>query len=78
MVGFVSGKVICSNSQIWKIGDLFGAVLPFSTVQILTSKALSSTMIWNLTSFINEVNISHGIGLIHIMSFVTFNWVIVV
>jgi len=37
--GFVSGKVVKSNSQKWKEGAKFGGNLPFSTYQIIDDKA---------------------------------------
>ena len=62
MVGFIAGKVIKSNNSAWVEGDLIGASLPFSTVQIVSAEALLKTLAWNLTGKVSEANISHGIG----------------
>ena len=60
LVGFVSGKVIASNNSKWKENDLFGASLPFTTVQkVFPDKSL----IWRLDS-LSEDNISYGIGVL--------------
>ena len=64
MTGFVAGKVLESRNANWKAGDLFGASLPFATVQLLNPEILSKTVIWNLTSFIDEAHISYGVGVL--------------
>jgi hypothetical protein len=35
MTGFVAGKVLHSENEKWKVNDLFGATLPFSTYMII-------------------------------------------
>jgi len=64
MFGFVSGKVLHSHNQAWKVGDLFGSNLPFSTFQIVTAEQLQKTVIWKLTDYITESQISYGIGVL--------------
>ena len=63
MSGFVAGKVMESRNSNWVTGDLFGAYLPFTTIQVVTSAHLSKTLIWKLTNIIDESNISYGIGI---------------
>ena len=36
MAGFVSGKIVASKREGWAAGDLFGASLDFTTVQLIT------------------------------------------
>eukprot|EP00164_Ancoracysta_twista_P000567 GFYU01000751.1.p1 GENE.GFYU01000751.1~~GFYU01000751.1.p1 ORF type:complete len:350 (+),score=114.14 GFYU01000751.1:59-1108(+) len=64
MDGFVSGKVIASKTDAWAVGDLFGAALPFTTVQHIPAAHLSKVLIWKLTGIVEESNISHGIGIL--------------
>eukprot|EP00013_Stygamoeba_regulata_P007077 CAMPEP_0177643142 /NCGR_PEP_ID=MMETSP0447-20121125/7998_1 /TAXON_ID=0 /ORGANISM="Stygamoeba regulata, Strain BSH-02190019" /LENGTH=351 /DNA_ID=CAMNT_0019145419 /DNA_START=49 /DNA_END=1104 /DNA_ORIENTATION=- len=64
MTGFIAGKVLQSNNDKWAVGDLFGASLPFSTVQVVTSEELSATTIWKLTGVITEDQISLGVGIL--------------
>jgi NADPH-dependent curcumin reductase CurA len=37
--------------------------LPFSTFQILSAEKLSNSIIWKLTDYIKESQISYGIGI---------------
>mmetsp|Transcript_3470 Transcript_3470/g.9400 ORF Transcript_3470/g.9400 Transcript_3470/m.9400 type:complete len:347 (-) Transcript_3470:135-1175(-) len=62
MSGFVSGVVLRSDHPSWEKGDLFGANLPFSTVQVVP-EATAKTM-WKLTGLVDEKNISYGIGVL--------------
>jgi len=62
--GFISGRVEASTIDGWKEGDLFGASLPFSTVQIVSLQTLRSTAMWKLTEFINESQLSLGLGVL--------------
>jgi NADPH-dependent curcumin reductase CurA len=65
MVGFTVGKVIASNGNAnWKVGDLFGANLPFITIQNLTTEELAKTMIWKLSGLITEDELNLGLGLL--------------
>lgn len=65
MVGFVSGKVIDSkDNSDWKVGDLFGANLPFTSVQTLSPEQLKMTLMWKLTGLIEESEISLGVGIL--------------
>jgi NADPH-dependent curcumin reductase CurA len=60
MSGFVSGKVIASNNSKWKENDLFGAALPFTTVQKVFPER---NLMWRLDGLAEE-NISYGIGVL--------------
>lgn len=61
--GFVAGKVLKVNQvDKWVEGDLFGGNLPFSTHQILSAASVAS--IWKLSEFIDESDISAGIGIL--------------
>ena len=65
MTGFVVGKVVVSNGNSkWKVGDLFGASLPFTSVQNLTSTQLSRTLIWKLTDYVSESELDLGLGIL--------------
>jgi NADPH-dependent curcumin reductase CurA len=64
MAGFVSGKIIASKNSDWKVGDLIGTRLPFSTVQVLNKELLAPSVSRNLTGIIPEENISYGIGIL--------------
>ena len=64
MQGFVSGKILVSKSKKWKAGDLFGANLPLSTFQILSKTQRENTVMWNLTSHLDEKNLSLGVGVL--------------
>lgn len=63
--GFVVGKVIKSNSNHeWVVGDLFGAMLPFQSVQNLTPDELASTTIWKLTDYVSEAELDLGLSIL--------------
>lgn len=65
LVGFVVGKVIESNGNAsWSVGDLFGASLPFCTVQNLTAVQVSRTLMWKLTDLIAESELDLGLGVL--------------
>jgi NADPH-dependent curcumin reductase CurA len=64
MLGFVGGKVLASRNEKWREGDYFGAMLPYSTVQILTPQALASTVMWKLTGLIDESEMSLSVGVL--------------
>lgn len=59
--GFVSGKVTASKNADWVVGDLFGANLPFSTVQIVTKDV--AVTLRKLTGYLTESTISQGVGI---------------
>ena len=61
--GFVSGKVLSSKNKDWKENDLFGAWLPFTTVQIVDLKKTPFGM-WNLTDILTEDTINLGVGVL--------------
>jgi len=61
--GFVAGKVLKANQvDKWVEGDLFGGTLPFSTHQVLSTESVAK--IWKLSEFIDESDISAGIGIL--------------
>jgi len=62
MVGFVSGKIVESNVPEFKAGDLFGASLPFTTIQTVSKEGLASVR--KLTGYLKEEELSLGIGLL--------------
>jgi NADPH-dependent curcumin reductase CurA len=62
--GFIAGKVLASTIPDWNAGDFFGAHLPIKTYQIVEQKVISATMMWKLTSFLTEENISLGVGVL--------------
>lgn len=64
MEGFVGGKVIASCNDKWLEGDLFGAKLPFTSIQVLSNEAMSNTVMWKLTGLIAEKDISRAIGVL--------------
>lgn len=64
MTGFVSGKVLASKRPDYIAGDLFGASLPFCTVQHITAEAAQKTLMWKLTGMVTEENISFGVGVL--------------
>jgi NADPH-dependent curcumin reductase CurA len=64
MIGFVAGKVIASKNPDWVAGDLIGASLPFSTLQVVKKENLAKTMSWKLTGLIEESDIGLGIGIL--------------
>ena len=63
MAGFVAGKVTASHSDKFAVGELFGAYLPFTTVQAITGEALATTRIWKLGD-IPEDRVSLGLGVL--------------
>mmetsp|Transcript_74301 Transcript_74301/g.119912 ORF Transcript_74301/g.119912 Transcript_74301/m.119912 type:complete len:362 (-) Transcript_74301:335-1420(-) len=61
MAGFVSGKILESRVPDWKVGDLFGAVLPYTDVQAVAAEELKGFR--RLTGLLkSEAEISLGIG----------------
>lgn len=60
--GFVSGRVLESNLPDWKAGDLFGGMLPFTTVQAVSAAALKANPLRKLTGLISENDVSLGVG----------------
>lgn len=67
MYGFVSGKILASRSPAWSPGDLFGAALPLTTVQVLdlspdTPKAQKPLM-WPIRG-VSEDQVSLGVGIL--------------
>eukprot|EP00662_Eupelagonemidae_sp_cell21_P046888 gene46888-51070_t len=59
MSGFVAGR-----AKGWAVGDLVGASLPFTTVQVVSKEAQAKTAIWKLTGHLTEATISYGIGIL--------------
>lgn len=65
MSGFVVGKVVASKGNAkWAVGDLFGADLPFSTVQNLSAEDLKVSTLWKLTDILSEDELTLGLGLL--------------
>jgi len=64
MMGYVAGKVLASKNSNWVEGDLFGAYLPFKTVQVVSAQLLAATQMWKLTGKIDESKISLGVGIL--------------
>lgn len=60
---FVSGKILASNAEGFKAGDLFGASLPLQVVQAVAGAAMKNNF-RNLTPYIKESEISLGIGIL--------------
>jgi len=62
--GFIAGKVVASKNPAWVVGDLIGASLAFSTLQVVTATGLAQTVSWKLTGLIDESEISYGVGIL--------------
>lgn len=62
--GFIAGKVLASSLPSWQVGDLFGAHLPIKTYQTIHEKHIQATMMWKLTGYLMEENISLGVGVL--------------
>eukprot|EP00008_Paramoeba_atlantica_P003755 CAMPEP_0201489630 /NCGR_PEP_ID=MMETSP0151_2-20130828/23077_1 /ASSEMBLY_ACC=CAM_ASM_000257 /TAXON_ID=200890 /ORGANISM="Paramoeba atlantica, Strain 621/1 / CCAP 1560/9" /LENGTH=341 /DNA_ID=CAMNT_0047875283 /DNA_START=137 /DNA_END=1162 /DNA_ORIENTATION=- len=62
--GFLAGKVVESKSDKWVAGDLLGAMLPFSTPQVVSAKHMAATVMWKLSDVIDESQISLGVGIL--------------
>jgi NADPH-dependent curcumin reductase CurA len=62
MSGFVTGVVVASRSEKWAAGDLFGANLPFTTVQLLTPAHLAASPMWKLNGLCAEGELHLGLG----------------
>ena len=57
-------QVIASRNPEWRVGELFGAHLPFTTVQVLSAERLAKSLVWRLTGLLTEETISLGIGVL--------------
>lgn len=63
MTGFVSGVVVASkNNPDWAVGDFIGGAMDFATIQVLAPARLAQTIVWKLTGYVDETNISLGVG----------------
>ena len=61
--GFVAGEVLASRAPQWAAGDLFGAHLPFATVQALPEAAVGALRrLTGLPGFRGAEDIALGIG----------------
>jgi NADPH-dependent curcumin reductase CurA len=61
--GFVSGEVIASRSSLWRAGELFGAHLPFCTVQVVAEAGVGALRrLGGLPGFRGAEDVSLGIG----------------
>lgn len=63
MKGVLAGKVLASRSDKWRVGDLYGGILPFQTYVVLDAAQVRTVFMYNLSGYVNESNISLGIGL---------------
>eukprot|EP01031_Cornospumella_fuschlensis_P027050 gene27050-32685_t len=61
---FVVGRVLASRSGTYGEGDLFGAQLDLVTVQVVTRSTLARTLHWKLTGYVDESNITYGVGIL--------------
>ena len=59
---YVAGKVLASKSNLYAVGDLFGANLPLTKVQVVSKEVLQSGSHWKLTDYLDEAHISLGVG----------------
>jgi NADPH:quinone reductase len=64
MSGFVSGIVVASKNPNWVEGDLFGASLPYTTIQVVTADQMAKTLMWKLTGYIDAEHLSYGVGVL--------------
>ncbi|KAJ1419205.1 hypothetical protein B484DRAFT_400255 [Ochromonadaceae sp. CCMP2298] len=65
ITGFVVGKVTAVNgASTWVVGDLFGGSLPFTTVQTLSTAVLAKSLLWKLSDYLVEAEISKGLGVL--------------
>eukprot|EP01062_Namystynia_karyoxenos_P074010 TRINITY_DN70821_c0_g1_i1.p1 TRINITY_DN70821_c0_g1~~TRINITY_DN70821_c0_g1_i1.p1 ORF type:complete len:531 (+),score=206.89 TRINITY_DN70821_c0_g1_i1:92-1594(+) len=64
MKGFVVARVLASKIKRWRVGSIFGASLPYTTVQVVTQDQLKETRIWDLTGKVTEANSSLGVGVL--------------
>lgn len=65
VAGFVVGKVAVSNNNAsWVVGDLFGAMLPFKSIQNLSPADLAKTLMWKLTDYIDESELDLGLSIL--------------
>ena len=60
--GFVVGRVLASNTAAWVTGDLFGAALSFTTIQVITAEHLALVPMWKLTGYVGEDKMTYGLG----------------
>ena len=62
LAGFVSGVVVASRAPKWAAGDLFGAQLPYTTLQVLAPPLLAATPMWRLNGLCTEAELHLGVG----------------
>lgn len=63
MKGVLAGKVLASRSNKWRAGDLYGGILPFQRFVTLDGAQLRTVFMYSLNGYVDESNISLGIGL---------------
>eukprot|EP01039_Chlorochromonas_danica_P001460 gene1460-1588_t len=64
MACYTAGIVLASKNPAWVEGDFIGANLPVISVQIVTAEMLARTRVWKLTGYVDNSNISYGIGIL--------------
>jgi NADPH-dependent curcumin reductase CurA len=62
LVGFVVGEVILSAIPKWPVGSLFGASLPFQSIQRLSGDAIAATVFWDLSATVTKEQLTLGLG----------------
>lgn len=62
--GFLVARVESSTLDEWKEGDVLGASLPLSTLQVVTDKVLAQTVVWRLTGLVDDARLSFGVGVL--------------
>jgi len=60
--GFLVARVEASTLETWAVGDVLGASLPLSTLQVVTGAALARTATWRLTGLVEDARLSLGVG----------------
>jgi len=60
--GFLVARVEASTLAGWAVGDVLGASLPLSTLQVVTGAALARTAAWRLTGLVEDARLSLGVG----------------
>lgn len=62
--GYVTARVLVSKSTKWHPGDIFGASLPYTTVQVVTAEHMEKTTMWRLTNLVDESTASQRVGVL--------------
>ena len=63
--GYVAGRVLASKNPLWKVGDLLGSQIPYSTYQVLSESQVSEDKTWKLTEWITDDEfVTRGVGIL--------------